>query len=177
MGKIVVFFLVAFAVFFAGWSLRTPSTPLPPKIITVYDTVKQVDTLWKIKLVKETKWDTVFTEKVVITAVPETVLVNAIPKLVLNGVTTLQVGKEIGDTTKILGQTITMDTGGVYRRPWEVNYYTPGPLTALSTDTFPPRVKFGKPPNDCAFKCRVKIFGTGAGVTAVVITILRAVLH
>lgn len=148
-------------IFFAGRQSKPTQTQTVPHFTTVYETVTHIDTAWKIKLIKETKWDTVFTEKVVTVMQPETVLVTDTLSTVLNGIVVVEVGK---DTTKVLGQKITADTGNVYREPWQVNYFTAGPLVALSSDTFPPRIKFGPKPKSCNFGCGIKKVGIGFGL-------------
>lgn len=122
----------------------------------MYDTVERVDTAWKVKLVTKTHWDTIYTERVVI-AKPETVYINS----TYSGVTQITVPKTIGDSTKILGLTVSKIDSTFLLRRWQVNYFTPGPLAALSADTFPPRVKFYEAVKGCNVGCSLKKVGIG----------------
>ena len=73
-GKLIVLAIVLLTAFYAGWSSKSPIIQQVPQIQTVYETVTHIDTAWKVKVVKETKWDTLLVEKVII-AQPETVVV------------------------------------------------------------------------------------------------------
>lgn len=166
-GKLIVLAIVLLTAFYAGWSSKSPVIQQVPQIQTVYETVTHIDTAWKVKVVKETKWDTLLVEKVII-AQPETVVVTDTVKVIMTGVTTVQVGQKFGDTTKVLGQTITADTGGVYKRPWEVSYFTTGPLKSLNVeDSLPPKVDFGEFPinKTCNLGCKFKIVLVTVGLT------------
>ena len=128
----------------------------PPRIITVYDTVRALDTAWVRRVVKQT--DTLYLERVTLT-LPETVYV--IPRL--NGLTALAVGKP-GDSTLARGFTLMpSDSGSGLLIGWQAQWWTPGPLRGFSLDTFPPRLSFYDPPGkSCGLFCKVKHYAIGA---------------
>jgi hypothetical protein len=149
--------LLLIAAGFGWWTYTHPRTILAvPTIVTVYDTVEHVDTLWKTKLVKTEHWDTVLTERVV-TAKPETVYTS----LTFSGMTQVMVPGKRGDSTKVLGLTIQTGDSGTITSRWQVNYWTKGPLRALSLDTFPPRISYSEPPKTCNVVCSLKKYGLG----------------
>jgi hypothetical protein len=141
-----------------------------PQIVTHWDTVEKVvprlDTLWRTRTLRETETLPNLIETVTVQLPPETVQVatDAVcPQA-------LAVGKA-GEQTTVEGQTFIYDsTRALLTRPWRVTYYTPGPLTAMVGDTFPPRLTFGPaPPKPCGTLCRLGLVAVGvlggAGVT------------
>jgi hypothetical protein len=149
---------------FIGRSLfpKTVEVVTPPRIVTHYDTVQTIDTAWVTRLVRETKWDTVFLERVV-TAAPETLRV--CPEL--RGLTTLTVGQRPGDSTVAQGFALTVRDTLVLLERWQTQWWTPGPLRAFSLDVFPPRVAFWEPPKavkGCGFFCQLSHYGVGGAV-------------
>jgi hypothetical protein len=150
---------------------RTVVKQLPPRIVTQHDTVRQIDTLWKVQWRDKVKHDTVnVVEKVTVT-VPETVQV--VPKL--TGLTSLIVGTSIKDSTLMEGFTIQpAESSKVAVRRWVGQYYTSGPLSALFVDSVPPQVHFGTFPEPP--RCSITNGGLSyAGKGAAVVEILRIV--
>jgi hypothetical protein len=143
---------------------RSIARVVPPRTITVYDTVVRLDTAWVARRIRETRVDTVRLERLTVTA-PETVRV--CPRLA--GLTFLEVPAQVGESTVALGfQTIAQDTGAVVRR-WRAQWWTVGPLRALAVDSGPPRISFypvarARPP--CGVGCQLGHYATGAALGA-----------
>lgn len=136
----------------------------PPKIIAIHDTVKKVDTLWRVRLVSDTKWDTVYLERVTIEK-PDTVE-KYVPNL--EGISAVFVPKNIGDSA--VAQGFLVDSGHV--KLWKAQWWAPGPLRAISADTFPPRISFYpaiEQAETCGTGCAIRKYLTG-GIVGVAIT-------
>jgi len=134
-----------------------------PRIVTQYDTVKVLDTLWREKVRKEVQHDTVFAERVVRT-LPETVQVYH-----HNGITFVHAGKKIGDSTLVGGREISVSPDGTWISNWQVQYWTGGPLHTLDADTMPPRISFYTPGTfqsgkECGFLCKLGHYAVGGAV-------------
>lgn len=129
----------------------------PPRIVTVFDTVRALDTVWITKLRKQT--DTLYQERVTL-SLPETVFVS--PRLW--GLTALQVAPKIGDSTVAQGFSIEPgDSGQTLMMGWRVQWWTPGPLQALIVTPGGIRAGWGPPPKpNCGFMCSVKKYALGA---------------
>lgn len=128
---------------------------VPPKIVTQWDTIARLDTVWRTKLVEKTKWDTTYLERVTITQ-PETVTVRHAYML---GISAVYVGKNVGDSMIVDGffQGPNPHTGLDERREWRARWWVAGPLEAVSLDTFPPRASFYDAPKvvrHCETKCK-----------------------
>lgn len=143
----------------------------PVRIQLQVDTVERIDTLWRTQLVTQT--DTLWLERVTVQK-PETVY-RAPP---LTGAVAVQVGKRLGDTTKVYGFDLTPLDSGYRFNLWESAFYTAGPVEALMipADGYP-RIKFGKPVKHCGSWCTLKHYATGgaiaAGVTATACMLTR----
>lgn len=158
----------AVAVLGLAWMLRslfpeTREVVQRPRIVTMYDTVKAIDTTWITKVRKEVQHDTVFAERVIVTP-PETVYVGGLYR----GITFVNAGKKVGDSTLVKGWKIEIDTVGSRLSNWQVQYWTGGPLHTLDADSLPPRISFysgdyfrGK---DCGFFCKVEHWLQGGAV-------------
>lgn len=146
---------------------KTVERVLPPRIVTQYDTVERIDTRYLDRVIRETKWDTVYLERVV-TAKPETVLVATMRPI--SGLRYLLVGEKAGDSTTALGFTAQADPSDSTRilvNLWQTRWWTPGPLLSFSLDTLPPRVHFGEfpvPKKNCGFLCKTGLVLAGTGV-------------
>lgn len=141
---------------------RTVEVVHPPRIRTVYDTVTRLDTAFVTRIVERTKWDTVYLERVTMTP-PETLYVT--PDMF--GLTLLDVGQSIGDSTVARGFHIFDVDGFPALQSWQLQWWTAGPLKSLSLDTFPPRIAF-LPPSPvqkrCDFWCQAKLAALAGGV-------------
>ena len=141
---------------------KTVQIATPPRIVTQYDTVARLDTAWVTRLVRETRWDTVYLERVM-TAAPETLRV--CPDV--RGLTTLTVGQQPGDSTVARGFALSVRDTLVLVERWQAQWWTPGPLKAFSLDVFPPRVAFWDPPKvvkGCGFFCTASHYVVGGAV-------------
>ena len=140
-----------------------------PQIVTHWDTVEtlvpRLDTVWRTATIRRTETLPNLIETVTVQLPPETVRVATeavCPQALAVG--------DVGELTTVEGQTFMYDsTRALLTRPWRVTYYTPGPLTAMVGDTFPPRLTFGPPPpKPCGALCRLGLIAVGAlGGTAV----------
>lgn len=159
--------IVALAAGYAGRMLFpvTERVISPPRIVTRYDTVQTVDTLWRSAWRERTRWDTLPPEIVTVEAAPETVYVMR-PVLAL---TVLDVPQAIGDSTVAEGFRLTPADSGYLRTAWRMQWWTPGPFRAIDATVFPPRVAFWpepKPVRSCGFFCRLSLLGAGAALGA-----------
>ena len=129
----------------------------PPRITTIRDTVRRLDTAWVTRLVRQT--DTLYRERVTVT-LPETVYVA--PRLM--GLTALAVAPKVGDSTLAQGFSVApADSGGIVRMGWQVQWWTPGPLRALVVTPEGVRAAWGEPPpKGCGFWCALKHYSVGA---------------
>jgi len=110
----------------------------PPRITTVHDTVRAVDTLW---LKRQVRVDTLLLERLTITP-PETVRIA--PPLV--GMTGLVVAPFVGDSTVLQGfRGSPVDSGYAVIR-WQAQFWTAGPVQAVGFVNGTPAVRFGPPP-------------------------------
>jgi hypothetical protein len=138
----------------------------PPRIQTVHDTVRAVDTLW---LKRQVRVDTVLLERFSVTP-PETVKVA--PRLM--GFTGLVVSPFVGDSTVVQGFTLIPTDSGYTLGQWQGQFYTTGPLRAVAIVNHRPAVSFGPPPpKPCKFGCTVKHYLTGAALGASLWELLR----
>lgn len=140
--------------------LTTRQKPLvpQPRIVTQYDTVRVLDTTWVTRL----KHDTVYTVKTniverVVTTPPETVFV--VPAL--SALTAISVAPKRGDSTLLLGVSITPLDGTYVMTHWERQFWTPGPLRSVRMIGPTPAVQFDDPPPTCSLKCKAE-WATGA---------------
>ena len=137
--------------------------PPPPRIITVYDTVPEIDTMWVDRVVERVVKDTVnLTEYVTIT-VPE--IIEVCPTI--SGVTALDVGPIVGDSTMIAGFDLKNTDNVLTMERWTRRYWTPGPLQALAFTPEGVDVSFGvyvPPVKPCGFWCKTGHYLTGASV-------------
>ena len=143
---------------------RTVVTPPPPpRIVTMYDTTTVLDTTWVDKVREVVVRDTVNLTEVVTITVRDTVEVCP----TLSGVTALDVGPAVGDSTMIAGFDLT-NTGTVLTMErWTRRYWTPGPLQALAFTPEGVDVSFGvyvPPVKPCGFWCKTGHYLTGASV-------------
>jgi len=129
---------------------------LPPRIITVHDTVRHLDTAWVTRIRRQT--DTVnLVERVTVT-VAETL--HVCPGAI--GLTALEVGRRVGDSTLAHGFVLKSESAGMIRRRWQAQIWTAGPLRSLVLDSLPPRLSFyDPPPAGCGFFCKLKLLGIG----------------
>lgn len=141
----------------------------PPRIRTVYDTVRALDTVWIQRLRRDTIKINV-TELVRVT-VPETIYVA--PRV--RGITGFHAGKRIGDSTIVGGFTLEPLDSGYTRRDWLVQFYTMGPVRSLVTDSVP-RITFYPYVPPCGRGCSIKKYllggsvGAGLGLLACTVT-------
>lgn len=130
----------------------------PPRITTVHDTVRALDTAWIVKL--QRRVDTQYVERVTLT-LPETVYVA--PEAW--GLTALQIAAKVGDSSLAQGFSIMPgdDSGSIVRMGWRVQMWTPGPLRGLIILPRSVRAEWGDPPpKDCNLWCTLKHYGIGA---------------
>lgn len=163
---------VAFALIVRSLWPRTIEIVTPPRIITQWDTVLRLDTVAILRTIRETRWDTIYLERV-LTSAPETLRV--LPPRTL-GLTFLSVPDRAGDSTVARGFELVPLDSGLTRRQWTAQWWTPGPLRVLALDTFPPRVSFGtfpQPGKDCGFLCKVRGYGLGMILGAAAWEVLR----
>lgn len=130
----------------------------PPRIRTVHDTVATVDTVWLRRAAQPSKPDTVYLERVSVTP-PETVKVA--PSLV--GITGLVVAPWVGDSTVVQGFRLEpVDTGYTVSQ-WQAQFYTMGPVRAVTLLNGTPQIGFGPPPKPpCGRGCVAKHVTYGA---------------
>lgn len=151
---------------------RVERIPSPPRIVTVYDTVPRLDTIWRTRWRESVRWDTLPAEVVTVASVPETVYV-APP---LYGLLLLDVPETVGDSTVGEGFAIMPSDSGYVRLDWRMQWWTSGPLRAMSLDTFPPRIAFWpapKPMRSCGFLCSLGHYAVGAAAGAAAWEIFR----
>jgi hypothetical protein len=131
---------------------------MPPRITTIHDTIRSLDTLWITKL--KTKTDTLYQERITL-SLPETVFVT--PRVW--GLTALSVAPKVGDSTLAQGFSLEPgDSGQTVRMNWRVQWWTPGPLRALVVSPDGVRVGWGPPPKPgCGLFCALKKYALGAG--------------
>jgi len=107
-------------------------------------------------------------ERVTLT-VPETLYV--VPRV--SGLTALEVGQQVGDSTLAAGFAIAPADSGYTRRGWQVQFYTSGPVRSVTVDSIA-RITFSAPPPPaCRFFCQAKVFGVGVLLGAGAIAILK----
>lgn len=159
-----------------------------PTIKTVWDTVTVVeprlDTVWRTRTLARVETLPNVIDTVTIQRAPDTVYLDTLMLYSAVCPQQLQVGQygERDDPTIIEGKTITTagDTSqrSILEQPWRVTYFTPGPLDAVVGDTFPPRVTFRRPPNECGFWCRAGLISlgvlAGTGVTGTACAVSHA---
>lgn len=139
----------------------------PPRITTVFDTVRTLDTLWLRKTV--TRAETLYRERVTVTP-PETVRVAP----VLVGLTGLVVAPFVGDSTVAQGFRGEPAGTGYAVSGWRVQYYTSGPLRAFALVDGVPRLAFAPPPKPpCTLGCTLKHYLTGMAVGAAAWELVR----
>jgi len=144
---------------------QTVAQVSPPRLVTVWDTVARLDTLWRTRWRASVQWDTVLTERVIVSQ-PETVYV--MPEAV--GMTLVQVPATVGDSTVVEGFALRLVDSTVERRDWRARYWTAGPLRELSADTLPPRIRFDPPSarepvrRSCGFFCRAQTLVLGVSL-------------
>ena len=138
----------------------------PPRITTVHDTVRAVDTLW---LKRQVRVDTVLLERFSVTP-PETVY--RAPRLV--GLTGMVVGKYVGDSTILQGFRLEpRDTAYAIVR-FQGMFYTTGPVTGFGFAGDTPALRFGPPPpKPFGFVRRAKLVLLGLGLGAATWELLR----
>lgn len=143
------------------------TTPAIPRIVTVWDTVKVIDTAWVTRLRRDTLTVNV-TERVTVT-VPETLYV--VPRL--TGVVAVAVGEKVGDSTLVGGFTIAPADSGYTRRGWQVQFYTLGPIRSLVVDSVPRLTFYPPPPPPCRFFCKAGHYAVGIALGAGIVAVLK----
>ena len=146
-----------------------------PRIVTQYDTVRVVDfdTAWVERVRSETTTVNVV-ERVTVT-MPETVYV--VPAI--RAITTVAMGKRVGDSTRIGGFEFEPLDSGYVHRSWQALVYTAGPLRTLWLDEAgKPQLTFYDPiPKACGRFCKIGHYllggAVGAGATAIACTLAR----
>lgn len=137
---------------------KTVTVASPPRITTVHDTVRVVDTAWVTKLRRDTIRVNVV-ERVTVT-VPEMVFV--VPPL--RGITGVTVAPKVGDSTLVAGFALSPLDTGYALNAWTARFYTLGPLKSLVIDpaVTAPRIDFYDPPAPpCGFLCSAKKYAIG----------------
>lgn len=148
---------------------RTVPVSLPPRIRTVFDTVRAVDTVWLRRTVEQLRVDTVLLERLSVTP-PETVY--RVPRL--EGLTGLVVAPFVGDSTVIQGFTLTPIDTGYHLGQWQGQFYTTGPVRAFAFVNGRPALRFDPPPpKPCRFLCKVGHYLVGAAVGGAVWEVFR----
>jgi hypothetical protein len=131
----------------------------PPRIQTIHDTVRAVDTLW---LRRQVRVDTVLLERLSMTP-PETIY--QAPPLV--GLTALVVPPFVGDSTVLQGFRLIPADSGYTLTHWQAQFWTAGPLRAVGFVNGTPAVRFDPPPpKPFGFFQRVKLVVLGMGIGA-----------
>lgn len=168
----ILLLAVIFTAFGFGMILRSlfPKTvPGVPRITTVYDTVRVLDTAWITRIRRDTIKVNV-TERVVVT-VPETIYVA--PRV--QGIRAFHAGEKVGDSTIVGGFTLEPLDSGYTRRDWLVQFYTLGPIRSLVVDSVP-RITFYPYVAPCGRGCSLKKYllggsvGAGLGLLACTVT-------
>lgn len=140
--------------------VKVQSPPPPPRIHTVYDTVSVLDTAW-IEVVRErVVHDTVNLTEVVTVTVADTIEVCP----TVTGVTAIDVGLSLGDSTLVGGFSLTNTGIDLLIRRWTRQYWTPGPLQSLYTTQEGVDVAFGEfvPPRPhCGLLCKLSHYVVG----------------
>jgi hypothetical protein len=161
--------LLAVALGFWFLGTRSGSHEIPiPRIVTQYDTVKVIDTLWVTKLKHDTVYKVNIVERVVHTP-PETVTV--MPKL--SGVKDVWIAPKRGDSSLVYGFSVMpLDSAGRHYAftQWQYQYWTKGPLRSLNLVNGTPAMTFDDPPPSCDLNCKAHV----AGGAIVVFEILRS---
>jgi len=168
--KYLPWLIAAVGILIAVWSHSGPTEPQIPRIVTVHDTVKAIDTLWITKLKHDTVQKVNIIEKVTVTK-PET-LYKFIP---ISGLTALHVPNKWGDSTLAYGFRGAPLDSGYTLNYWQYQYWTPGPLRSLTVGPSGAVVTdFYKPPPTCDLKCKGKIAGVSAGITLLIKLLLSS---
>lgn len=159
--------LIAAALLMRSLWPRTVEVPGVPRIRTVYDTVRRIDTAWIVRLRHDTVKVNV-TERVTVT-IPETLYV--VPRT--SGMVAFHAGQRIGDSTLVGGFTLVPIDSGYQRRDWLVQFYTLGPVRSLTLDSVP-RITFYPPPGKpCGFFCKTQHYLLGGAVGFGVASLLK----
>jgi len=159
--KLTLLIAVACGVILGSLLFRHTSLPPVPRIVTQYDTVRQIDTLWLTKLKHDTVQKVNIVERVIRTPA-ETIY--KVPNLV--GLEALQIGEKRGDSTLAYGFLLQATDSAYTLSHWQYQYWTPGPLRSLRvTPTGAPAIVFDDPPPQCDLKCKAH---WGAGFVATV---------
>lgn len=133
---------------------RTRTVDHPVVIRTVHDTVQRIDTVELVRRIQALKPDTVFLERQTVTP-PETITV--VPPL--TGITLLQVGKNVGDTTWAVGYYVRPLGAGRYAmHSFSSDFYTAGPLAGMQLfgDTLKAAF-YPAPKAPCTFVCKGRL--------------------
>jgi hypothetical protein len=152
---------------------RTVTVATPPRIVTVYDTVAQLDTAWVPRLVHDTIRTPAPPPEKITTTIRDTIY--RVPPLA--GLTSLDVAAAVGDSTLAAGFSVTpVDSGRGYDlRRWTAQYYTLGPVRSivLQPGMGAPRLTWGDPPPPpCALGCTLRHYATGAAVGGGIVALL-----
>ncbi len=107
---------------------KREAVPTPPRIVTVHDTVRALDTAWITRVRHDTVQINVV-ERVTVT-VPETVRVAP----ALTGLTALVVGARVGDSTIAGGFSVASTGTGYVLDRWQTQLYTLGPIKSVAVD-------------------------------------------
>lgn len=142
---LLVLVLLAFA---GAWILLAPQPPpQPPRIVTVYDTVQTLDTVWRerirqVAMAQETLRVNIL--ETLLVTVPETLMVR--DTLRLAGVDALEIG-QVGAQSRVEGFTVqSQGDTALTRVRWRYTYWTPGPLLGLVMGDTAPLLLWGEPP-------------------------------
>jgi len=142
---------------------HTVLRPLPPRIVPQRETVTVVQFRTLTQHLTVVQPETTFLERVV-TAPPETVRVLTH----LTGIQEVRVGRRYGiDSTVAVGfAAMKRDTDTVVTiQPWLYQWYTPGPLRALSVSHADITATFDAPPKPpCRVGCALKKYLIGGGI-------------
>lgn len=159
LGAVVV--LVAFGLIVRTLFPKRVEVVRPPRIVTVYDTVKSIDTAWITRLRVDTVKVNVL-ERVTVT-VPETLWV--FPSI--SAIVGASFGQRVGDSSLVAGFSIEPVDSALVHRTWVASFYTLGPVKSVVMDGNQPRLNFyDSPPRGCDFWCTMGHYLTGSAIGA-----------
>uniref|UniRef100_A0A6M3KV77 Uncharacterized protein n=1 Tax=viral metagenome TaxID=1070528 RepID=A0A6M3KV77_9ZZZZ len=160
----VLALIVLVTLVWAGWRRKpTEVVRIVPRIHTVHDTVRQLDTAWVTRVRTELRVDTINLTEVVTLVKPETVTV--VPRIVC--ATSLDVPPTWGDSLMVGGLRIDPSGSEYTLTRWQAQYFATGPLRSMIVDSIPPRLNFWPAPpvvKGCNWWCSTKKYALGVGI-------------
>lgn len=158
---------VGLAIGLAIWQAcpKEKTVRLDPVIVTEWDTMSQLDTVWLERVRREV--DTVNLVQRVIVQVPETVFVtDSSPGAYEVGITAIEAPLSWGDTLQVRGFHSVWFERGLVTSWWETRHFVKGPIRSVIVDSVPPLVSFYDipEPSECNTICKAKLIALSAPV-------------